>query len=114
MRKAVKGNIYDLVEPHQCSGEVANIDIQNNVPRGDRPLPAHLDNIFNQFKFVQKINELNTQKDSSPNYTGDKRSPEHTRKELKTTSAPSGILNALKSNPHSQPASDISEEPDDD
>jgi len=106
LRKALKGKVYDLIEPHACA------EINNPIPGSgfvpvSKPHPIMMDEHFKSFQFVQKINDLNAKS------TMDKRPAESLRKELKTSSAPPNILNQIKTMQNSIPASDISEEPSD-
>ena len=107
LRKALKGKVYDLIEPHVCA------EINNPIPGEGfvpvtKPHPIMMDEQFKDFKFVQKINDLNAKA------AEDKRAAEHLRKELKTSTAPPNILNQIKNMQNSIPASDINEEPEDD
>ena len=93
-RKAIKGNIFDLVEPHNCieeGTELPNIEDRNIEPQL-KPNPPSIDKLFGKMEFVQKLNDLTPEKAE----TGDKRSKEFTRKELETSSAPFSILDQIK------------------
>ncbi len=58
---------------------------------------SDIDKLFDSFEVVQKLNNLvPAMKDVHEENYGDKRSEEHTRKELKTTIAPQGILDTMK------------------
>jgi len=108
LRKALKGKVYDLIEPHLCDSEVNDpIPGSGFVPM-TKPHPIMMDEHFKPFKFVQKINDLNAKS------TEDKRSTEHLRKELKTSTAPVNILDQIKHMQNSIPAGNINEEPEDD
>lgn len=73
-----------------------------------------LDKVFDKFKFVQKLNGLASE--NQPKMEGkitDNRGREHLRKEL-TSTAPTGILDAVKSASNSTPENDVSVEPEED
>jgi hypothetical protein len=108
LRKALKGRIYDLVEPHTCTKEIALPQPGEGFTITPKPKPKNLDSLFDSFKFVEKINDLNT---DLP--TGDKRPAEQTRKSLKTSDAPTNLLNSMKTMQNTSPQSDISKEPSD-
>lgn len=72
--------IVNLIDPHECLPEIAELDWA--------PSPAPLPESGTQ-EFVQKLNELQPKPKFEP---VDKRSSEHT----KDTSAPNGVLNALR------------------
>jgi hypothetical protein len=90
--RVVKGNIYDVVQPHACERLNEPI-IPNNefvpLPK-EKPSNRELDEMFDSFKFVQKLNDLSIK-------TGDNRPAEDLRKEkLITSSAPSSIIKSIK------------------
>jgi len=105
-RKALPafGKIIDLVEPHECSEEPVEIDL---TPIDIPPLEIGPDN-----KYVQKLNALQ-ESETLMKGAGDRRSTEHTRKEISDTdtTAPEGLRNLIDKQPNTQPASDINEEP---
>ena len=91
-RKAVQGNIFDLVSPHKCE-DLQEPTLTNElvpIPQ-ERPSTGKLTNAFNSQKFVQSLNELNKS-------IGDKRSNEDIRKEKPTdiTSTAPITLNILR------------------
>ena len=92
-RKAVKGEIFDFVQPHTCA-EVKEPTLENEpIPvKKEKPGTAELSKMFDEFQFVQKLNGL----DKS---TGDKREPEVLRKEKNiepTSSAPLAVQQMIK------------------
>ncbi len=120
--------VVNLIDPHECgelaiptTGAPSEPDIVVEGPsvteERKKDEKAHLD--FDSVltpKTVKKFNELEEVPPDdiaalSAKSLGDRRSPEHLRKE-KTSSAPSGILNQVKLNTPSTPEGDISEEPE--
>ena len=93
--------IVTVIEPHTCPDKDPEIpfEIKEFKPI-EKKKPKHLDKLFDKFKFVKKLNDLEIEKKPSTildvEETGDKRSTEHTRTELKTTDAPPGILGHIK------------------
>jgi len=93
-----------VIAPHSCPDEHPDYpfkDINNELlTRPDPGKPkSDLDKLFNDFKFVQKSNELNKKPTINPLLTpnsGDKRSKDLIRD---NTIAPPGILDAVKSKP---------------
>jgi len=61
--------------------------------------PSNASTFFDSFKFVQKLNKLNPIKKTEELKTGDLRNGDSMRKEIQTSSAPSGILDAVKRMP---------------
>ncbi len=97
-RKAIpkKAIVLDLVEPHECKPEEIVEDYEflpeekakmNEEYAKKAGLPSTEKSKLD-FSFVQKLNKA---PDTNPLIAGDKRSKEHTRKEL-TSSAPAGVL----------------------
>lgn len=114
LKKAAGGCIYTLVEPHTCPDNVVNPESEGEFATVEKTSkPVNLDRIFDSFKFVEKLNDLKPKSPIVSKETGDKRAPEHTRKELQTTRAPKGIIDAVANQPNSKPAADVSEEPSD-
>ena len=112
LRKALEGKIYNLVEPHQCSEEIAEPESGNFTPIAKpRPPEKVVEATFGKGKFVEKLNDLQP-KPIPFEETGDKRSGDTMRK-VKTSSAPPGILDNIKSLQNSIPASDPGKEPSD-
>ena len=105
LRKAIKSQkrVVDLVEPHNCvefAEDLAALTPINPelVPTDKvRPIPKDLIKLFNDFKFVKKLNELDPKPATPLNTeTGDKRSKEHLRKELNVSTAPLSIMDNLR------------------
>ena len=120
-RKAVpsKGKVYDIIRPHNCD-EAALEDMSEEVIKKIaenemKMVPPKLEQMFNSFKFVKKLNSFDQKLEIEPHTaeaeTGDKRSKEHLRKEIVTSMAPSNLLKNIKNLPTSQPESDINVEP---
>lgn len=98
-RKALKGRIYDLIEPHEC-GEVETPepgDATVFVPSDAKTNEPN----YNQFEFVQKINDLSGKPSVEPE-VGDRRPTD----QVKST-APSNLLEDLKNLPNSTPERDL-------
>ena len=91
LRKAVKGNLFDLVEPHECTKLHEPTITDKTVPTTHNK--ENLNELFDSFKFVKKIDSLKTVP------TGDNRSEDILRKEkspLIASSAPSSLLDMVK------------------
>lgn len=114
LRKAIQRirKIIELVEPHSCEDGPQEIEELKNIELTpvDRPTPRdkELNKMFDDFKFGEKISEINTatKLDAS---TGDRRTSEHTRKEL-PSSAPRGLLDQMKDHIGTHPRPDNLEE----
>ena len=100
-RKAIpkKAIVLDLVEPHECNPEEV-VDDYEFLPKEKVKIEdgIHDEKIITitekkklDFSFVSKLNKA---PDTEPLIAEDKRSKDHTRKEL-TTSAPAGILQRM-------------------
>ena len=115
LRKAIRGKIYDIVEPHQCSEEIAEPSQREGFVPIEKPRPPEsiVEEKFAEGKFVEKLNDLKVNPVDPFSHTDDKRKGDTMRKE-KTSSAPDGILASIKSMQNTIPASDISKEPGDD
>jgi len=111
-RKAVPSEqkIYEVIEPHTCT-ETKLEDIEEVLKDEKKPLTPKLDNLFNSFKFVQKLNKLATKPSPLNQETGDKRDKEYLRKELLTSTAPLNLLNNVRNLLPSQAENDVNVEP---
>jgi len=114
-RKAVPSlqKVFEIVGPHNCGeatlGEPSEQILEKMVENENKP-PSKLDKLFNSFKYVQKLNNLEPIETNPMNQeTGDKRDKEHLRKELQTSTAPLNLLNNIKNLPHSQPTGNTEE-----
>ena len=56
--------------------------------------PERLTKLFDSFKFVQKLNKLNPKNDLTE--VGDQRSSDSLRKEIQTSTAPTGLVDFVK------------------
>jgi len=99
-RKALPayGRIIDLIEPHECTEEVQEFDLE--------PLDVPVVAIKGDNKFVQKLDDL----------PGDPRGVQLTdqrpgREELKS-SAPPSLSGLVDSQPHTTPEGNVGEEPE--
>ena len=117
LRKAVPalGKVFDIIRPHNCkeatNEEPADETMQKMV-RNEKAAPPNLDKIFDSFKYVQKLNDLEPVKnDPVMEDQSDKRSKDHLRKELPVSTAPPNLLRNIANIPHTSPAGDINEEP---
>jgi len=63
----------------------------------EKKIDKKIDKLFNEFPFVQKINKGNAEHEVVTQESGDKRSKNHLREELVTSSAPLNVLNIAKS-----------------
>ena len=91
IRKAVKGNIYDLVQPHEC-GQINSPEFKPIII--EKPSQNELEKMFDSFEFSKKINKLKIP-------TGDNRSDDVIRKEKPepiVSAAPQSIIEKVKGN----------------
>ena len=99
-RKALPGygRIIDLVEPHECTDEPLDFDLE--------PIDVPVAPIGEANKFVQILDEL-------PKFPsqGDLRQKEFV-KDIDKTSAPGSLLGIMGGMGNTTPAHDIGEEPD--
>jgi len=109
-RKAVPSEqkIYEVVKPHVCTETMFEEEVKESEKK---PLSPKLDNLFESFKFVQKLNRLSTVPSPMSQETGDKRDKEHLRKELLTSTAPLNLLNNIRNISPSQAENDVNVEP---
>lgn len=100
-RKAFKGRIYDLIEPHDCDevSEPEPGDGTTFVPSSEKVSSPD----YNQFKFVQKINDL-AGKLHEP---VDHRKSDHLREEKNDSTAPLDLLKNVKDLPNQTPERDL-------
>jgi len=111
IRRAIRSQkrVVELVEPHSCIEIKYDTPIlpSNLVPiEKPKPLPININKLFDDFKFVQKLNKLDKKSvevESERTETGDKRSTEHLRKELPISTAPAGILDQIKPTVRTKP-----------
>jgi hypothetical protein len=102
IRKAIPRlrTIVDLVESHDCERGPGTIDelekLKDLVPiNKPRQSQSEVDELFNSFKIVKNLNDLNTPASGLPGEaSGDKRDKKFLREEV--SSAPSGILSQIK------------------
>lgn len=95
--------VIAVIAPHTCPDEHPDYpfkDINNELittPTTDKP-KGSLDDMFKDFKFVKKTNDLNKPSTINPllSEPGDKRDKDLLRPD---STAPSGILNQLKPGP---------------
>ncbi len=105
IRKVLQDQIIDCIEPHECAKEITLPEGISEIVLQPKPQPLDIKKEFDKFKFVKKLNDLTPKKpDSEPfKETGDKRSTEHLRKEILTSTAPTGLLDQVKSSTPSSP-----------
>ena len=122
MAVPIKSTIIKVVEPHICSEEITSESMNNFFPK---PLPndiknqktSDLDNIFNEFKFVKKLNGLpkpkpeNLKSDADPSKEDrlstvfDSAPLDRRPKEiLRTSTAPRSLQSQIKDVANSSPA----------
>lgn len=120
-RKAVPSQqkVYEVIRPHNCDKvaleEMSEEVIEKIEEEEKKPPSTKLNKLFDSFKFVQKLDNL-TPKPSSITEAheetyGDKRDKDHLRKELLTSSAPTGLLDKIKDLSPSQAENDVNVEP---
>jgi hypothetical protein len=98
-----EGRVINLVEPHTCDEEVPIK--ADPVPENDPVKKAvkevqekkAVDELFDSFPFVQKLNKDEEEAGTVFDGPKDRRSEDHVRKELVTSTAPVGVLNRLHS-----------------
>ena len=124
-RKAVPSEkrIYEVVEPHTCVegettlGQITDFATETTFEQvidlagAKKPFKPDLDQLFESFKFVKKLNKLATKPSPIQQETGDKRNKDDLRKELLTSNAPVNLLSNIKNLPNSQAENDVSVEP---
>jgi len=83
-----KGEVLRLVESHKCDPEriVDNYEFLPGTTFDNKTKETSDSKL--DFSFVDKLNKAS---DTDPLITGDKRSKDHHRKEIQTSSAPAGI-----------------------
>ena len=100
-----QSRIVNLVEFHTC------IEIVDDTPTDPKLLvltekpksmPIDISKLFDDFKFVQKLNNLDEKAEVHRENHGDKRSKEHLRRELIST-APEELLNRIKPSAKTRP-----------
>jgi len=105
--KTAQGRVYRVVTPHSCIQKGAEVEERTKDARAkeeEKVSTVSLDQAFDKFKFVKKLNKLQPKQETS-----DRRETEHLRKELVTSSAPEGLLGLTRKLPVSEPMGDISE-----
>ena len=91
--------VISLLSPHTCPDESTTLPFTDPISnelvlKPSKPNSNSTLEALNKLKFVSKLNELPQSTPIAP--TGDKRSPDLKRPDS-NSSAPSGILNAVKS-----------------
>ena len=95
--------VITVVEPHTCPEEDPEIpwkSISNELILKDKPKNRNLGSIFDKFKFVKKLNDLEPKKSNANEVEdfqdgpGDQRDPS-LRSDIKSI-APAGVLDAMK------------------
>ncbi len=99
IRKASRsqGIIFDMVKPHECPPNVVFKLTENIIPK-DKKSPKELNELFDSFKFVKKLNNLDKKLEIEPtdsNHLTDNR-PEEFVKDPTVSLAPPNLLNSLQ------------------
>jgi len=114
-----QGKVYNLIRPHICTKlneePLTKETIEAIGENAKKSAGANLKDMFDGFKFVQKLNKLDPkiaepESEQPTHEIGDKRHKDHLRKEL-TSNAPANLLDNIGNLPTSTPVGNINEEP---
>lgn len=90
-----KGIVMNLVEPHSCEEtkeeDKFSVESLDPVEKGVKEVKTKLDDLFNSFTFVKKLNKATEVKPMTSG-PGDLRPKSSRREELPTSTAPFSIL----------------------
>lgn len=93
--KIYEGTACTIETSNKCPAAIEKRNLKIEIVPIVKERPSNIDKLFNSFKFVQKLNKLNPNIRESKG--DDKRDTEFLREEIQTSSAPAGIMNAVKS-----------------
>ena len=92
--------IVTVVEPHKCKENILIPFDTEEIAPIEREKPKDLDSLFDSFKFVKKLNDLNSDP-STPTGVEDRRPKDDIRQPI--SSAPGGVLGMVKNSPNTTP-----------